>query len=107
MKDFQQWCELNYSATQARQGISNSVQDYGSSWKGLQEVKDLLELLAQYDISSFNTVVSKIKLEINQLLRSKGVENDADAQRMQSLSKIVATDARRFASRAQRQGEQE
>lgn len=111
MKNFQEFCEA-ITVGGARQGVSDDARTYGmAAWKGLEEVKNLLELLAQYDPGSFNSVVTRLRQESLQLLRQKGVPV-SDAESIKQLLKSVSTDSRRFANKAQstiqnNQGEQQ
>lgn len=99
MKSFQKYCEA-ITVGQARQGVADDARTYGmAAWKGLEEVKNLLELLAQHDPGSFNSVVTRLKQEALQLLRQKGIPV-GDSDSIRQLVKNVSTDSRRFANKA-------
>lgn len=109
MKNFQQWCEV-MSVGQVRQGVADDARTYGmAAWKGLEEVKNLLELVAQHDPGSFNSIIAKLRQEALQVLRQKGLPV-SDEESLRQLVKSISTNSRRFASTASRtqqsQGEQ-
>ena len=108
MKSFQQWSELNYSTTLARQDINADRQNYGTAWMGPQEVKDLIELLAKYDPNGAQQVVAKIKTEITPLLNAKSsaIQDPNELERAKSLTRTLRTDMGRFINKAKQvQGE--
>lgn len=102
MKKFQQWCE-NYSLNQVKQDASADKQQFGTSWRGPHEVKDLIEFLAKYDPQGAKQVVEKIRLEVNQMLKSKQAQlSPEDAARIGEIQKSVRTDMNRYSSIARR-----
>jgi len=113
MKGFQNWLDQNklisekYNITAAgtRQGLAADRREFGINWKGPQEVKELIELIARHNDKQAMALVNRIKIEASKLKNiiqqsiDSGQGNEEDLSKLESLVSTVRVDMRRYVNR--------